>query len=337
MPSSYWDVKLFTRQRPPSLHPVFLVNLKDLVTTPLPGIAGVPVIQPELTALRMSDGVELAVRFWKGKSGMPVVLYLHGIEGHSQWFENTASVLNQKGITVYAPDRRGAGLNPRDRGNLSSFKTYLGDLESIIRKLAFDFVGHPIVLVGNCWGAKAASVIAQTDYKPVNTDQINLPIAGLVLTSPAIFTKVDFGASTKMQIAYTSFLGGDNASHRKWPIPLEVEMFTDNPTFQGYLKRDPLRLTEATASFFVESYKLGKLAEKANNTIEVPFLVLQGGSDRVVDIEKLQAWFSKAKSPTKDLRIFPEAAHSLDFDANWFKEYTHVLAEWILARQPVVT
>ncbi|MBK9771189.1 MAG: alpha/beta fold hydrolase [Candidatus Obscuribacter sp.] len=236
--------------------------MKDLVSTPLRNIAGVPVILPEMTSLRMSDGVELAVRLWKGKSGLPVVLYLHGIEGHSQWFENTASVLNQKGITVYAPDRRGAGLNPRDRGNLSSYKTYLGDLEMIIRKLAFDFVGHPIVLIGNCWGAKAASVITQKDYKPVASGEINLPIAGLALTSPAIFTKIDFGASTKMQIAYTSFLGGDNASHRKWPIPLEVNMFTDNPTFQGYLKRDPLRLTEATASFFVESYKLGKLAKK---------------------------------------------------------------------------
>ena len=312
-------------------------KLKDLVSTPLPNIAGVPVILPEMTSLRMSDGVELAVRLWKGKSGLPVVLYLHGIEGHSQWFENTASVLNQKGITVYAPDRRGAGLNPRDRGNLSSYKTYLGDLEMIIRKLAFDFVGHPIVLIGNCWGAKAASVIAQKDYKPVASGEINLPIAGLALTSPAIFTKIDFGASTKMQIAYTSFLGGDNASHRKWPIPLEVNMFTDNPTFQGYLKRDPLRLTEATASFFVESYKLGKLAEKANANIEAPLLVLQGGSDQVVDVEKLQSWFAKARCQTKDLRIFPESYHSLDFDANWFKEYTHVLAEWILARQPVVT
>ena len=116
-------------------------KLKDLVSTPLPNIAGVPVILPEMTSLRMSDGVELAVRLWKGKSGLPVVLYLHGIEGHSQWFENTASVLNQKGITVYAPDRRGAGLNPSDHGDLSSYKSYLGDLEMIIRKLAFDFVG----------------------------------------------------------------------------------------------------------------------------------------------------------------------------------------------------
>lgn len=310
--------------------------LKDLVSTPLPSIAGIQQIAPDFVKMRMSDGVELATRIWKGKLGHPVVLYLHGIEGHSQWFENTASHLNSLGINVIAPDRRGAGLNPRDRGNLSSYKAYLADLEVILRKIAFDFVGHPIILLGNCWGGKAASVIAQKDYKPVG-GELNLPIAGLVLTSPAIFTKVDYGAATKLQIAYNSILGGDSAAHRKWPIPIEVDMFTDNPTFQGFLKRDTLRLTEATSNFFVESFKLSKLAEKACNAIEMPVLILQSGSDRIVDVDKLQGWYSRIKSQTKDLRIFPDAQHALDFDANWIKEYTHVLADWILARLPVVT
>ncbi|MBI5173087.1 MAG: alpha/beta fold hydrolase [Candidatus Obscuribacter sp.] len=308
--------------------------MKDLVSTPLPPIAGVTQIQPELTKLRMSDGVDLFARIWKGKSGAPVVLYLHGIEGHSQWFENTASYLNSRGISIIAPDRRGSGLNPRDRGNMTSYKAYLADLEVILRKAAFDFVGHPIIVLGNCWGAKAASVIAQKDYKPVS-GELNLPIAGLVLTSPGIYTKVDYGAGTKFQIAYNSLLGGET-SHRKWPIPIEISMFTDNPTFQGFLSRDTLRLTEATSSFFVESFKLSRLAEKATG-IEMPLLILQAGSDVIVDVEKVQGWFSKIKSGTKDMRIFPDAHHTLDFDVNWFKEYTHVLAEWILARTPVVT
>ncbi|HMX46107.1 MAG TPA: alpha/beta hydrolase, partial [Candidatus Obscuribacter sp.] len=78
------------------------------------------------------------------------------------------------------------------------------------------------------------------------------------------------------------------------------------------------------------------LAEKATG-IEMPLLILQAGSDVIVDVEKVQGWFSKIKSGTKDMRIFPDAHHTLDFDVNWFKEYTHVLAEWILARTPVVT
>jgi len=303
-------------------------------------MAGVNYIAPVLDRMDAADGVSIKRRVWKGKSGMPVILYLHGIEGHSGWFENTASFLNSKGMTIYAPDRRGAGMNARDRGNMSSYKEYLNDIEVALRKITFDHVGHPIILLGHCWGAKAAAVIVQRDYKPVGAEALNLPIAGCVLTSPAIYTKVDLGTSTKFQIAYNTLFGGDAASHRKWPLPLEVEMFTDNPTYQGYLKRDPLRLTEVTASFLVESLKLSKLAEKAAPQIDVPVLVLQGGSDRIVDVEKMQTWYSKipsTKGQTSDLRIFPDSQHCLDFDANWFKEYTHILSEWILARCPVVT
>lgn len=303
----------------------------------MPSMAGVNHIPPLMERLDVGDGLSLAARVWKGKSGMPVILYLHGIEGHSGWFENTASVLNARGMTIYAPDRRGAGLNPRDRGNLASYKDYLNDIEVILRKITFDFVGHPIILLGHCWGAKAASLIVQRDYKPVGAEALNLPIAGCVLVAPAIYTKVDYGMGTKFQIAYNALLGGDSGGHRKWPLPLEVEMFTDNPTYQGYLKRDSMRLTEVTASFLIENLKISKLAEKAASQIDMPVLVLQGGSDRIVDVEKVQTWYSKIPSETKDLRIFPDSQHCLDFDANWFKEYTHVLSEWILARCPVVT
>ena len=124
-------------------------------------MAGVNYIQPQIERLDVSDGLSLVCRQWKGKSGMPVVLYLHGIEGHSGWFENTASLLNGRGITIIAPDRRGSGMNPRDRGNLASYKDYLNDLEVILRKIAFDYVGHPIIVLGHCWGAKAASLLVQ--------------------------------------------------------------------------------------------------------------------------------------------------------------------------------
>ncbi len=312
--------------------------MKDLnsTSTPLPAMTGVAHIAPTMEWQRSSDDLQLACRTWKGKPGLPVVAYLHGIEGHSLWFENTASALNSQGMTVYAPDRRGSGLNPRDRGNLSSYKIYLADLEVFLRKIAFDHLGHSVIVLGNCWGAKAASVICQKDYRSASGQDVSLPIAGLVLTSPGIYTKVDYGMGTKLQIAYASIVG-DSGRNRKWAIPLEVEMLTNNPTYQGFLKRDNLRLTEATASFFVESFKLSKLAEKAAPAIEMPMLILQAGADMIVDVDKLQGWYGKSPSTAKELRIFPDASHTLDFDSTWFKEYVHVLSEWILAQRPVVT
>lgn len=267
------------------------------------------------------------------------MLYLHGVEGHSQWFENVAAVLNKKGITVYAPDRRGAGMNSRDRGHLSSYKVLIDDVNGILRKICTQHMGHPIILWGNCWGAKVATLFAQDNKSangPVEGQPDNFPISALVLSSPAIYSKVDYDMKTKLEIAANAMLG-DRRALRKWPIPLTTSMFTDNPAYLEFLEKDPLRLTEATATFFVESHKLSGLAEKAAGNISKPLIILQPGNDAIIDIDRLSKWYSRIKSPDKTMRIFPDAYHCLDFDANWFKEYTHLISEWLLSRLPAVS
>jgi alpha-beta hydrolase superfamily lysophospholipase len=259
------------------------------------------------------------------------------VEGHSQWFENTASILNSKGITVYAPDRRGSGMNSRDRGHVTSYKVFIDDLNAILRKICNQHMGHPIILWGNCWGAKVATLFAQESKgatEPGVPD--SFPISALVLSSPAIYSRVDYDLKTKLEIAANAVLG-DRRALRKWPIPLTTQMFTDNPAYIQYLEKDPLRLHEATATFFVESFKLSAMAEKAAANISMPVIILQPGNDVIVDTEKLSKWFAKLKSSDKTMRLFPDAQHCLDFDATWFKEYTHLISEWLLSRLPAVS
>ncbi|MBX3077061.1 alpha/beta fold hydrolase [Candidatus Obscuribacterales bacterium] len=311
--------------------------MKDLVSIPLPPVQE-QAVQPEHEWLRASDGSQLFCRIWRGKVGAPVVLYIHGIEGHSQWFENTASILNSKGITVYAPDRRGSGMNSRDRGHVTSYKVFIDDLNAILRKICNQHMGHPIILWGNCWGAKPATLFAQENSKGASELGVPdaFPISALVLSSPAIYSKVDYDLKTKLEIAANAVLG-DRRALRKWPIPLTTQMFTDNPVYFDFLEKDPLRLHEATATFFVESYKIGGMAEKAAGNISMPVIILQPGNDVIVDTDKLSKWFAKLKSPDKTMRLFPDAQHCLDFDANWFKEYTHLISEWLLSRLPAVS
>ncbi len=310
--------------------------MKDLASIPLPILdKSGPLVEPKIENLRASDGLQLACRFWRGKVGAPVVLYLHGIEGHSQWFENTASFLNNKGITIYAPDRRGSGLNKRDRGHLTDYKVLLADIEGILRKIQVDHAGHAVVLIGACWGAKAAATIAASDYKP-QEGGFTSSLSGLALICPALYTKVDFDLKAKLTIGYNRLMG-DRRAMKKWPIPVVPTMFTDNVVYLDYIERDPLRLTEATASFFFETMRLSKLAESAAPNTQLPLLILQSGADQIVDVKKIEEWYSKTKSTDKTMRIFPDAYHNLDFDATWFRDYSHLLSEWILARTPVVT
>lgn len=156
-------------------------------------------------------------------------------------------------------------------------------------------------------------------------------MAGLVFTGPAIYTRVDFPLITKAQIAFDFLLKG-HFLLRYWRVPLTTSMLTNNKDFIEFLENDPLRLTRATSSFFAQTFFLTKRAQQAAKSINIPVLILQGEDDTIVDTEKLETWYEQISSKDKEIHAFPGASHSLDFDADWFKQYSHTLVEWILRK-----
>jgi alpha-beta hydrolase superfamily lysophospholipase len=186
-------------------------------------------------------------------------------------------------------------------------------------------------LFANCWSAKAAALIAKRDHAygdggaPVN-------LSGLIMTNPALATKIDLRLSAKLAIAL-AILRGAEASRRTWPIPLTTEMLTSDAIFQEFLRRDPLRLKDATASFYAETFKLGLLARFSAPAIDLPTLIIQSAKDAIVDVQAVRSWFCRLSSAQKKFHTFSEATHSLDFDEAIFHDYVHLLVTWITERE----
>jgi alpha-beta hydrolase superfamily lysophospholipase len=286
-----------------------------------------PSAKPDIQWLQLGDETALACRRWLGTEGQAVILYLHGIEGHGEWFEHTGSLLHEHGFSVYVPDRRGAGLNSHQRGHLSSFKLFLADIEHLLHHMQSQHPASPIVLFGNCWGAKAAAVIGAKNYKPVTG--ASLPeIATIILTCPALFTKVDFSLGTKAGIGCDVIFGGERQM-REIAIPISVEMFTDNRDFIKYIQADQLRLKAATSRFYFENFLLSLKARFAAKRIKVPLLLVQTDNDQIVDLKKVEDWFEKVGSQQKTMRVFANASHSIDFDQRCFAEYVSLLVDWL--------
>lgn len=274
-----------------------------------------------------SDAYSISMRIWEASADGPSALYLHGIEGHSQWFENTAKILQAAGISIYAPDRRGAGLNFFERGHVENYQALLKDLEFFLELIAQRRPGKPIYLIGNCWSAKIATLIAASDYKK-NSSHSLPEIAGLVLVCPAIKTKPDLSFSAKLQIAL-AVLSGKKALKETFPIPLSTAMFTDSERFLHFINSDPLRLTDASKAFYFASFILSKMSEKKASKLHLPLLLLQSERDAIVDSAKTKIWFDAISSTDKTFRLFGNAAHSLDFDETHFADYATCMAEWI--------
>lgn len=274
-------------------------------------------------------GSELHMRKFLAPGQGPVALYLHGIEGHSLWFANTAQVLNSAGISIYAPDRRGAGLNFVERGHVENAGVLIGDVEFFLKLVAERHPGQPIFLIGNCWGAKAAAIIARSGHQWATTGKAPT-LSGLILICPAIKTKPDLTMKDKLSVAL-SLVSGKEALRSQLPIPLTCSMFTDNPVFLSYIDNDPLRLTQASKAFYFASFVLTLRSISAVSNIKMPTLILQSDNDAIVNVEGIESWFSHIPHSDKQLKKYSGAAHSMDFDKRQFADYARDLSDWIIA------
>lgn len=297
---------------------------KELVEIPLPAPMALAVSKRgtvQVSVTNADDGTGLFCRSWQGEPSSAVLVYLHGIEGHSQWFEQTASYLNRLGFSIYAPDRRGSGRNADMRGDITSYRQFINDLKQLLACVKKQHSDVPLILVGSCWGAKLAVAALQ------DPEIRRMSFAGLVLITPAIKTLVDVDFLTKIKIGWSWLTG----SKRRFLLPIAVDMFTDNPIYRDFIERDPLRLTEVTASFLVESLKVGRLAFNAGAELQLPVLVLAAGSDRIVDVSGLEDWFERIPSLDKEMYVFSWSEHCLDFDDR-AQEYARCLSKWLLQR-----
>ena len=197
----------------------------------------------------MSDGYLVRGRVWEpvNRAVTSAVIYLHGIQSHGGWFEWSASLLAQSGRAVILPDRRGSGLNQAQRGDTTSWQRWLTDIDELAAWSAAQYGSQSFDLVGVSWGGKTA--LAWSLKNPIRVRKI-------LLIGPGLFPAVDVGWSTRLKIGRA--LLTDAA--RQFEIPLNnPELFTDNLAGQKFITADNLKLTNATARFFLAFASTGPL------------------------------------------------------------------------------
>jgi alpha-beta hydrolase superfamily lysophospholipase len=267
-----------------------------------------------------ADGALHFIRSFYAGSPRAVLLYLHGIEGHSLWFERSAKVLQSNDITVLALDRRGSGLSKEARGDLKDYRQLLDDTKEAI-KFARSKAGElPLFFMANCWGAKLAAILCEDEA-------LSADLSGLILSSPAIEVKVDLPLIDKLKVAWRLLTG----SSTPLAIPLEIADFTDTAEFLEFIENDKLRLKEASARFFLNTAILTSLSKQSAEKISLPTLIVQSGIDNIVDPAGVRKWFDRLNSCDKTFHIFPDAFHSLDFHSHP-QDYLDLLMNWIKSR-----
>jgi acylglycerol lipase len=294
---------------------------------------------PKIEFYSADDGRRLAVRVWHAvEPPLARVVFLHGITSHAGWYEQVASHLASVGFDVHFLDRRGAGLNTIDPGDVGDWRTWVEDVAVYLNLLpasrvtrmnnrlfglAADADGTveengcraPIVLCGISWGGKL--VPAVTRIYPRLLDAAALICPGIYSPYlPGVFKR----ALLKMPVPA-------RAQQFRLKVPLRrAELFTASPRWQQFIAEDPLSLRAITWRFAQEDRRLTDFARKSAPFIHCPILMMLAGQDRIVDNESSRRFFEQLAASAKTLIEYPSAAHTLEFDPNsriYFADLTH--------------
>ncbi len=236
------------------------------------------------------------------------VVFIHGIQSHAGWYDFSCSWLSQQGYNVSFLDRRGSGMNAEGRGDIPSFRRLLDDLSEYLANLPRavtrgNNVGKmPVFLAGISWGGKLA--LAMERRHPGLVD-------GIVLLAPGIRPRIKPHLWDRVKILFTRFF----RPRKVFPIPLnDVELFTQSPRWQQFLREDPLRLQSASARMLIESARLDGYLRFVPKYVHVPVLLMLAEHDRIIHNAKTREYVEKLATKDKTVIEYPGAHHTLEFE-----------------------
>ena len=107
-------------------------------------------------------------------------------------------------------------------------------------------------------------------------------------------------------------------------------MFTTTPRFLRFIQQDPLRLTHATARFFLETRKLDNHVDELMPGNRLPVQVFLAGEDRIIDNEGVLRVLQSGVQGELEVVVYEDQTHSVQFDAP--ERLTRDMSRWV-ARQ----
>lgn len=263
---------------------------------------------PVLGTYRASDGYPLAYRHWRPRGGAArsTIVLLHGIQSHGGWYAYSCSRLAAVGHEVYLLDRRGSGLNTLDRGHASHEDRLVHDVTQWLEYVRKNQSrSRPVVLAGLSWGGKLALSIGLRRTELVD---------GLALLYPGLVSRISASRLQRLALQAAFVCGVRKA---RLPIPLIApEMFTDEPHWQEFIRRDELALRRVSTSFLQANLRLTDEIQRAARPLAKPLLMLLAGRDRIIDNERTRELYRRLDGGNGRLVEYPEACHTLEFEPN---------------------
>nr|XP_002740295.1 PREDICTED: monoglyceride lipase-like [Saccoglossus kowalevskii] len=229
-------------------------------------------------------------------------LILHGVGEHCERYDTVAAPLTGSGIMVFAHDHVGHGQSEGIRVDIKDFNIYVRDTIQHVDRITEHYPNLPVFLIGHSMGGTVAILAAME-----RPDQFT----GMVLVAPAVVENPETATTCKVFMArILAYLAPQFEIGKIEPKyisrdPKEVERYATDPLVwhRGMKARWSVQTLEA----------LKQLQENMSE-IKVPFLVMQGDKDVLVESVGATLLMERAQSKDKQAQIYPGYYHALQFE-----------------------
>jgi alpha-beta hydrolase superfamily lysophospholipase len=249
--------------------------------------------------LRTEDGLDLYLRRWETE-GIPhqwTFVLVHGLGEHGGRYQHVAEWFTPRGAIVYAMDLRGHGRSGGQRGHAPSLNALLDDVDIVVRRARTEG-GGPVVLIGHSFGGLLAIAFALD--RPDGIDKA-------VFSAPALVPKVRVPA-WKRALARVLPKIAPKASFANEIDPM---VLSHDPTIGPAYTGDPLVHNQITAGLYRDIIASGRESMRRAPELRVPFLLMHGRDDQIVDPTGSQRFFAAATAPDRAFCLYPGLYHEI--------------------------
>jgi acylglycerol lipase len=268
-------------------------------------------------SVQSPDGTRLAYRAWPQPGAAISFAVVHGLGDHGGRYARFADGMSQHGIGAYALDLRGHGNSPGQRGHVDSWSQWTEDVAAFVAHIE-QVAGTEVVPLGHSFGGVALlSTILAGKLPASKRFVVSSPAMKLKLQAPGWKLSVGQLAS---KIAPRLAMGNEVDPASISRLPEVVDAY----------RSDPLVHDRISSRMFTEwQSAVADIYQRASQ-IKVPFLILAGTADPLIDPAGSRLLHEKAASMST-LRLLEGRYHE-PFNDKGSEEVFQLIADWLAER-----
>jgi alpha-beta hydrolase superfamily lysophospholipase len=249
--------------------------------------------------LKSRDEIDLHLRHWRDESigHRRTFVVIHGLGEHSGRYQVFARWFVARGTHVYALDLRGHGLSGGQRGHADSIDQLLEDVDLAVSQ-AREGSGLPLVLVCHSVGG-----LVGIPYALAHPERLDRA----VFSAPALVVKTPVNAWKRVLLK----VGPTLLPRVSGPLGLDHRALSRDPTVVSGYGTDPLVHDRATARMARETLGRGEELIASAPRLRVPFLLMHGAEDRIIDPEGSRRFFAGATVEGRAFCLYPGLYHEI--------------------------